>query len=111
MASKEEKYKIINDLFQSIFKVTQNEKITGAADSEIKAMIGDGKWFIKVPGVCKIIIKQDQPEEIKHKSSSDEGGVPLDGEGNVGFNAPLHKPIKPEIQGDKFITDVAREYE
>ena len=113
MANKEEKYRIINDMFQNIFKVIQNEKITGASTSEIKAAVGDGKWFIKIPGLCRIVIRQDedmQSSDVKPEAA--DAAVPIGDESNVGFNAPVHKPVrKPRIEGDRFINDVAREYE
>ena len=112
MANKEERYKVINDLFQNIFKVTQNENVTNVANSEIKAMVGDGKWFIHVPGLCKIIIKHDDAETVETEPEPEETGVPIDNEKNVGFNAPTHKKKRPpRIEGDKFINDIAREYE
>lgn len=114
MASKEEKYKIINDLFQDIFKLTQNDNVTKASVSEIKAAIGDGKWYIKVPGVCRVVIRQDsEMDEVEEvKPEAEDIAVPLADEGSVGFNAPTSKPVRPpRIEGDKFINDLAREYE
>lgn len=115
MASKEEKYKIINDLFQNIFKVVQNDSVTKASTSEIKAAVGDGKWVIKIPGLCKILIKQDAEDagiEMSSDTEAKDVPVPLEGEQDMGFNAPMSKSIrKPEVVGDKFINDVARNYE
>ena len=107
MATKEEKQKIINDMFQEIFKVTQNEKVAGSATGDIKAVIDEGKWFIKVPGVCTIAIKADY-EEMDIEPEKEEAGVPINDEGNVGFNAPIRKP-RP--MGDDFINSIARDYE
>jgi len=113
MASKEEKYKIINDLFQNIFKVTQNDSVTKASTSEMKAAMGDGKWIIKIPGLCKITIRQDVEDAgIDLSSEAEDAPVPLEGEADMGFNAPMSRSArKPEAVGDSFINDVARNYE
>ena len=109
MANKNEKYKIITELFQNIFKVTQNDNVTKVSTSEIKAAVGDGKWVIQIPGLCKIMIKQD----------ADELGVDVDTQEPSDSPIPLgstHQPIRdsvrePRVVGDKFINDVARTYE
>lgn len=112
MASKEEKYKIINDLFQDIFKTTQNEAVTKASTSEIKLAAGDGKWVIKIPGLCKILIRQDVQDGIDLDPEIQDAPVPLKDEEDMGFNAPVDGSFRqPRSIGDKFINDMAREYE
>ena len=109
MASKEEKYKIITELFQDIFKVTQNDSVTKASTSEIKAAVGDGKWVIKVPGLCKILIRMDENgmEAAPEKEEAKDVPIPLGGD-----NAPQSDSFrKPRAIGDRFINDMAREYE
>jgi len=109
MASKEEKYKIITELFQDIFKVTQNDSVTKASTSEIKAAVGDGKWIIKVPGLCKILIRMDEDGMEATQSTEEAKDVPIPLGGD---NAPQTDSFRePRVVGDKFINDMAREYE
>ena len=97
----------INELWQKIFELTQDEKILGATNGDIKAYTGGGKWIIHVPGLCKISLKVDGAGT----ETPADAGEPIRGmEDETGFmTGKRSAPVRDEF-GESFIRNVARNY-
>jgi hypothetical protein len=97
MAKSDDRIQTVNELWQKIFNLTQDEKIM-AISSNIKAYSGDQKWIIHVPGLCKISLKLDMEAVPGEKAVSQES--PIEGmEGETGFmtgKKPKSAPVNPE---------------
>jgi len=105
MAKSEDRKQIVNELWQKIFNLTQDEQIS-AISSNIKAYAGDDRWVIQIPGLCKISLKLDLEAVAGGKPVSNES--PIEGmEQETGFKTG-RKPAVPAPEGnemDSFTSD------
>jgi hypothetical protein len=101
MAKSDNNIQIVNELWQKIFNLTQDEKIS-AISSDIKAYAGDSKWIIHVPGLCKISLKLDGGMATPKAGGAQESAI--EGmEDETGFNTGL-KP-SPNADVDAYTQD------